>query len=84
MDRAVKFAVSLPNKEFQELEKYRKKTGVSRSRLVLEALRLWKEAKEKERLVKIYKEGYRKNPEKLPDLEGWEKASLNTFSQGDW
>jgi metal-responsive CopG/Arc/MetJ family transcriptional regulator len=84
MDRAVKFAVSLPNKEFQELEKYRKKRGVSRSKLVLEAIQVWKEAKEKERLVRIYEEGYRKSPEKLPDLEGWEKASLNIFSHGDW
>ncbi len=84
MDRAVKFAVSLPNKEFQELEKYRKKRGISRSKLVLDAIRLWKEAKEKERLVKIYEEGYRRIPEKLHDLEGWEKASLSTLSHGDW
>jgi hypothetical protein len=84
MDRAIKFAISLPNKEFKELEKVRKKRGVSRSKLVLEAIQLWKEAKGKERLVKIYEDGYRKIPEKLPDLEGWEKASLKSFSQGDW
>jgi metal-responsive CopG/Arc/MetJ family transcriptional regulator len=84
MDKAVKFAVSLPDKEFKELEKYRKKRGVSRSGLVLEAIRLWKDTKEKERLVKNYEEGYRKIPENLHDIEGWEKASLNTFSQGNW
>jgi metal-responsive CopG/Arc/MetJ family transcriptional regulator len=84
MERAVKFAVSMPQKEFQELEKYRKKKGVSRSQLILEAIRLWKESREKERLVKIYEEGYRNTPEKLHDLEGWEKASLDTFSKGDW
>jgi metal-responsive CopG/Arc/MetJ family transcriptional regulator len=84
MNRAVKFAVSLPDREFKELEKYRKKRGVSRSKLVLEALCLLKEVQEKERLAIIYEEGYRRLPEKLPDLEGWEKASLNTFSRGDW
>jgi metal-responsive CopG/Arc/MetJ family transcriptional regulator len=84
MDRAVKFAVSMPQKEFQELEKYRRKKGVSRSQLILEAVRLWKESREKERLVKIYEEGYRNIPEKLHDFEGWEKASLDTLSKGDW
>jgi metal-responsive CopG/Arc/MetJ family transcriptional regulator len=84
MERAVKFAISMPQKEFQELEKYRRKKGVSRSQLILEAVRLWKESREKERLVKIYEEGYRNIPEKLHDLEGWEKASLDTFSKGDW
>jgi hypothetical protein len=84
MERAVKFAVSMPREEFLELEKYRKIKGGSRSHLILEALRLWKEIREKERLVKIYEEGYRNIPEKLHDLEGWEKASLDTFSKGDW
>jgi len=84
MNRAVKFAVSLPDKDFQELEKFRKKRGISRSKLVLEALRQLRESKEKERLVKNYVEGYRNIPEKLHDLEGWEKAEANTFSQGEW
>jgi metal-responsive CopG/Arc/MetJ family transcriptional regulator len=84
MNRAVKFAVSLPDKDFQELEKFRKKRGISRSKLVLDALRQLRESKEKERLVKIYVEGYRNIPEKLHDLEGWEKAEANTFSQGEW
>jgi metal-responsive CopG/Arc/MetJ family transcriptional regulator len=84
MNRAVKFAVSLPDKDFQELEKFRKKRGISRSKLVLDALRQLRESKEKERLVKNYVEGYRNIPEKLHDLEGWEKAEANTFSQGEW
>jgi len=84
MNRTVKFAVSLPDKDFQELEKFRKKRGISRSKLVLDALRQLRESKEKERLVKNYVEGYRNIPEKLPDLEGWEKAEANTFSQGEW
>ena len=84
MNRAVKFAVSLPDKDFQELEKFRKKRGISRSKLVLDALRQLRESKEKERLINNYVEGYRKIPEKLHDLEGWEKAAVNTFSEGEW
>lgn len=84
MNRTVKLAVSLPNKEFREVEEYRKKRGISRSKLILDAIRVWKAVKDEDRLTKSYEEGYRKIPEKLQDLEGWEKASLNTFSQGEW
>jgi len=84
MNRAVKFAVSLPDKDFQELEKFRKKRGISRSKLVLDALRQLRESREKERLINNYVEGYRKIPEKLNDLEGWEKATVKTFSPGEW
>ena len=38
----------------------------------------------KTEVVKNYVEGYRKIPEKLHEAEGWEKASVNTFSQGEW
>jgi metal-responsive CopG/Arc/MetJ family transcriptional regulator len=84
MDRSVKFAVSIPESEFETLEEYRKKEGVSRSRLVLEALRLWREEKERKRMIRLYQEGYRRVPEKVHEIGGWEKASAETFSQGDW
>jgi hypothetical protein len=84
MSRSVKFAVSLPDIEFQKLEMYRKKEGVTRSKLVLEAITYWKEAREKEQLLKSYKDGYRKNPENPKPLFGWEKAAMENFSKGEW
>jgi metal-responsive CopG/Arc/MetJ family transcriptional regulator len=84
MNRAVKFAVSLPDKDFQELEQVRKKRGLTRSKIVLEALRQFRESAEKERMIKSYVEGYKKFPELLQDVEGWEKAGINTFSHGEW
>jgi hypothetical protein len=84
MSRSVKFAISIPDKEFKELEAFRKKRGVSRSKLILEAIKLWKEAKERERLVRIYEEGYKRAPENLRNIEAWEKASLSVFSQEEW
>jgi len=83
MNRSVKFAVSLPEDDFQELEGYRKKEGVSRSRLVLEALRLWKENKETRKMVRIYQESYRRVPEKVHEIARWEKASAESLSQRD-
>jgi len=84
MNRSVKFAISIPDKEFKELEAFRRKKGVSRSKLILEAIQFWKEAKEKEKLVRIYEEGYKRIPENLTNIEAWEKASLSAFSQEEW
>ena len=84
MSNSVKFAISIPDEEFKELEVLRKKKGVSRSKLILEAIKLWKETKERERLIRIYEEGYKRVPENLGDREAWEKASLSVFSEEDW
>jgi len=84
MNRSVKFAISIPDKEFKELEAFRRKKGVSRSKLILEAIKFWKEAKEKEKLVRIYEEGYKRVPENLTNIEAWEKASLSALSQEEW
>jgi len=84
MSSSIKFAISIPDKEFKELEAFRKEKGVTRSKLILEAITLWKETKERERLVRIYEEGYKRVPENLRDSEAWEKASLGVLSQEDW
>ena len=84
MASSIKFAISIPDKEFKELENFRKKKGVSRSKLILEAITLWKETKERERLTRLYEEGYKRVPENLRDTEGWEKASLSVLSHEDW
>jgi metal-responsive CopG/Arc/MetJ family transcriptional regulator len=84
MSNSVKFAISIPDKEFKELETFRKKKGVTRSKLILEAITLWKETKERERLISIYEEGYKRVPENLRDREAWEKASLSVLSEEDW
>lgn len=84
MSGAVKFAVSIPSNEFKELETSRKEKGLNRSEFIRETLRLWKKAKEKEKLVRVYKEGYKRVPENLADIEAWEKASVNSLSREEW
>jgi len=84
MSRSVKFAISIPTNEFKKLEVFRKKEGISRSKLILEAFKLWKKEKERERLIKIYEEGYKKVPENLMNIEAWERASLSVFSHEEW
>jgi metal-responsive CopG/Arc/MetJ family transcriptional regulator len=84
MSGSVKFAVSIPDKEYKEIETFRKKKGISRSKFVLEAIQLWKETKDREKLIKVYEEGYKKFPEDLRDIEAWEKTSQSVFSKDDW
>ncbi|HBO84166.1 MAG: hypothetical protein A2073_04220 [Deltaproteobacteria bacterium GWC2_42_11] len=82
--KAVKFAVSIPEENYRELEAMRKKEGLSRSGIVAEAIRLLKEFTEKEKLVRQYEEGYRKKPEKITEIKTWERVSAETFSKGEW
>jgi metal-responsive CopG/Arc/MetJ family transcriptional regulator len=84
MGKAVKFAVSIPGGEFNELEALRKKKGLSRSEFIRETFKLWKEEKEKKRLIKAYEEGYKRVPENLANIEAWGKASLSAFSSEEW
>jgi Arc/MetJ-type ribon-helix-helix transcriptional regulator len=84
MGKAVKFAVSISGSEFKELEVLRKKKGLSRSEFIRETIRLWKEEKEKKRLVRVYEEGYKRVPENFANIEAWEKASLSSLSREEW
>jgi len=84
MGKTVKFAVSIPGSEFKELESLRKRKGMNRSEFIGETLRVWKEEREKKRLVKAYEDGYKRIPEDLVSAEAWEKASLSSFSRGEW
>lgn len=82
--KAVKFAVSIPEDDYRELEEIRKQERLSRSGVVAEAIRLFKEFREKEKLIRQYEEGYRKRPEIMAEIERWEKVSMETFSKEEW
>ena len=84
MAKSVKFAVSIPGDEFDELETLRKKKRLTRSEFIRETFRLWKRETEKRRLVKVYEEGYRKIPENLRDMEAWGRASLGSLTSEEW
>jgi hypothetical protein len=42
MSKTIKFAVSMPEKAFKELEALRRKTGWTRSQFIREAINAWK------------------------------------------
>ncbi len=86
MKGTTKIAISMSGEEFEELESLRKEEGLSRSRFIVEAVKHLKEQKEKEKLIRIYQEGYKRLPETLQIADGWEKVSISTFTDacGEW
>lgn len=84
MDKAIKFAVSMPEGKFKEIEMIRLKEGLSRSKVIFEAVDLWMKSKMMENQIRKYEEGYRNMPERPQDIKGWENASLVTFSDEGW
>lgn len=84
MRKSAKFAVSIPWEEFVELEAIRKKSGQSRSGFLLSAFRFWKEARERERRVRIYENGYRQKPEDASVAEAMADTAAASLPEEDW
>ncbi|MCL5021864.1 MAG: ribbon-helix-helix protein, CopG family [Nitrospirae bacterium] len=84
MSKAVKLAISISSEDFKAIETIRKREGITRSGVVREAIRLLRNKTEKDRLIRLYEEGYRKHPESLQEIKAKEKASLEALSQEDW
>lgn len=82
--KAVKFAVSIPEEDYRDIENIRKREKLSRSGIVVEAIRFLKKSREKEKLIRLYEEGYKNMPEKLTEIKVREAASLEVFSKEGW
>jgi len=84
MSKVVKFAISIPEEDFKRLEVLRRKQGLTRSKAILQAVKLWEESKNMEELIRKYEEGYRKIPEAVEERVAWEKASLAALAKEKW
>jgi hypothetical protein len=84
MRKSAKFAVSIPWEEFVELEALRKKAGLSRSGFLLSAFRFWKEAHERERLLRAYENGYRQKPEDASVAGAMADTAADSLPEEDW
>jgi len=84
MTKVVKFAISIPKEDFQRLEELREQKKLTRSKAVLQAVKLWEESKVMEKLIRKYEEGYKKIPETIDESIAWEKASLTALTKEEW
>ncbi len=84
MGKTVKFAISIPEEDFKKLEALRREQRLTRSKAVLQAIKLWGEFKDSEKLIRKYEEGYKKIPETVEESIAWEKASLTALAKEGW
>ena len=84
MTKVVKFAISIPEEDFNKLEALRQQERLTRSKAVLQAVKLWEESKSMKKLIRQYEEGYKKIPETIDESIAWEKASLTALTKEEW
>ena len=84
MRNSVKFTVSIPWKEYDEMEAVRKKAGVTRSTFILETLSAWKNARKRENAIRSYVAGYRETPEDPALAEALALAAAEILPAEDW
>jgi metal-responsive CopG/Arc/MetJ family transcriptional regulator len=83
-NNTVKIAISLPKQDYQLLEKIRQRLGISRSAMIDKALYFWLKRRQEEELIKKYEDSYRKKPENVSEIIGWEKAGMEAVEKGGW
>ncbi|MBI4584519.1 MAG: ribbon-helix-helix protein, CopG family [Planctomycetes bacterium] len=84
MQKTVKTAISIPREDFKVIESMRKKSGKSRSEILVEAWRAWLGTQEKEDLDRQYEEAYRKKPENLAEIKSALAASAPVWGKEEW
>ena len=82
--QTAKIAISLPKATLEAIERRRRELGLDRSSAITEAVRLWLSEKEKQALEEKYIQGYKRNPERVKEIEPFYRAGLASFSQEPW
>lgn len=79
-----KIAISIPDRDFEEVERIRKIMGLSRSALIDKAIRFWLKERKKRKMIKQYEEGYRSQQESIDEISAIEEASAEAFHEEGW
>ena len=75
--------ISIPEAQAAAIEEIRRRKGISRSRVVQEAIALALAEQEKARAVRRYEEGYRRRAETTEAL-AYAKATAATMAKERW
>ena len=78
-----KVTITLPDAQAAAIEQIRRQRGLSRSRVVQQAIALSLAEQEKERAIRRYEEGYRKHPEKMEAM-AYAKATASVLTKERW
>ncbi|MBI3975453.1 MAG: ribbon-helix-helix protein, CopG family [Armatimonadetes bacterium] len=78
-----KVTITLPDEQAAAIEQIRRRRGLSRSRVVQQAIAMSLAEQEKARAVRRYEEGYRKHPE-ASEATAYAKATAATLARERW
>jgi metal-responsive CopG/Arc/MetJ family transcriptional regulator len=82
--KTVKVTVSLPLREYRQVEKVRKERRISRSAVVSEALKEWMAASHEQEKIRAYVEGYRQFPESAREQKLFESLASRVLAGEEW
>ncbi len=80
----VKIAISLPREEFRRVERERRRTRKTRSRVIRDALTSLFAREEEARKIRAYVEGYRRMPEIDAEMKPLVDLGLQTLADEEW
>ncbi len=75
--------ITIPDEQAAAVEQIRRRKGISRSRVIQEALALTLAEDDKARAVRRYVEGYRKRPE-TSDATAFAQAAATVLAKERW
>jgi metal-responsive CopG/Arc/MetJ family transcriptional regulator len=78
-----KVTISLPDEQAEAIEQIRRKRGVSRSRVVQQAIALTLVEEEMARAIHRYEEGYRRQPERAEAI-AFAKVAARVLAKERW
>ncbi len=82
--RAVKVAITIPEKEFRQVETIRKQMKTTRSGVILKALEHWLAARREAQLDRTYQAAYRRKPESQAEIAAQQLLALPALMSEEW
>lgn len=82
--KTVKVAISLPLKEYRQIEKLRKQLRISRSAVISEALKRWIAASHEQEKIRAYVESYRRSPETASEQKIFKSLAGTILASEEW
>ena len=82
--RAMKVAITIPEREFREVEAIRKRLKTTRSGVILKALEHWLAAQREAQIDLAYQAAYRRRPETKAEIKARQILAMPALMSEEW
>ncbi|MEA3506045.1 MAG: hypothetical protein U9R36_00900 [Elusimicrobiota bacterium] len=73
--------VTIPEEDYKRLEREKKEKGINRSKFVSNIIETFFQYEDEEKKEIQYVSGYKKKPEKVKEIESFEKAAAEVIGE---